>query len=62
MRQKLLLEEYNSKPIYIQGSKNITADLLSRLDMVDTPKMSSLAENFSWKKKVFHTQLKIKLL
>ena len=46
MRWRLILEEYNSKPIYIQGSKNITADLLSRLDMVDTPKMSSLAENF----------------
>ena len=33
----LILEEYNPELIYIQGSKNIAADTLSRLDIVDTP-------------------------
>ena len=33
----LTLEEYSTKQIYIQGSKNIVADALSRLDVVDTP-------------------------
>ena len=52
MRWRLILEEYNQELIYIQGSKNITADTLSRLDIVDTddlikPNMSSLAKHFS---------------
>ena len=52
MRWRLILEEYNPELIYIQGSKNIAADVLSRLDIVDTnnpikPKMSSLAKHFS---------------
>ena len=36
MRWKLILEEYNPELIYIQGSKDITADALSGLDIVDT--------------------------
>ena len=36
MRWRLILEEYNPELIYIQGSKNIAADTLSRLDIVDT--------------------------
>ena len=44
------LKEYNPELIYIQGSKNIAADAISRLDIVDTnnqikPKMSTLAEH-----------------
>ena len=36
---RLILEEYSNSPelIYIQGSKNITADAVSRLDIVNTP-------------------------
>ena len=37
LRWRLILEEYSPKLIYIQGSKNISADVLSRLDIVDTP-------------------------
>ena len=37
MRWRLILEEYRPELIYIQGSKNIAADALSRLDIVDTP-------------------------
>ena len=37
MRWRLILEEYSPKLIYIQGSKNIAVDTLSRLDIVDTP-------------------------
>ena len=37
MRWRLILEEYSPELIYIQGSKNIAADALSRLDIVDTP-------------------------
>ena len=33
----LILQEYRSKLIYIQGSNNIAAYALSRLDIVDTP-------------------------
>ena len=33
----LTFEEYNPKLIYIQGSKNIVADALSRLGVEDTP-------------------------
>ena len=29
--------EYSSELVWIQGSKNIAADTLSRLDIVDTP-------------------------
>ena len=52
MKWWLILEEYNPELIYIQDSKNITADALSRLDIVDTnnlikPNMSSLAAHFS---------------
>ena len=52
MRWRVILEEYNSELIYIQGSKNIAADALSRLDLVDTyipikHNMSSLAGYFS---------------
>ena len=36
MRWRLILEEYSPELIYIQGSKNIAADALSRLDIVDT--------------------------
>ena len=32
-----ILEDYIPELIYIQGSKNIAADALSRLDIVDTP-------------------------
>ena len=34
---RLILKEYSPKLIYIQCSKNIAADALSRLDKVDTP-------------------------
>ena len=37
MRWRLILEEYSPELIYIQGSKNIAADALRRLDIVDTP-------------------------
>ena len=55
MGWKLIPEEYNQELICIQGSKNITADALSILDIVDTnnsikPNMSSLAEHFSIEK------------
>ena len=36
LRWRLILEEYNPELLYIQGSKNIAADALSRLDIVDT--------------------------
>ena len=35
MRRRLILEEYNPQLIHIQGSKNIAADTLSRLDIVE---------------------------
>ena len=39
MRCRLvILEEFNPELIYIQGSKNIAANALSRLDIVDTNK------------------------
>ena len=55
MRWRLILEEYNPELIYKQGSKNITANALSRLDIVDNnnpikPDMSSLVEHFALKK------------
>ena len=40
MRWRLILEDYNPELIIIQGSKNITADALSRLDIVDTNNLS----------------------
>ena len=55
MRWRLILEEYNPEFICIQGSKNIVADVSSRLDIVDTnnpikPNMSSLEKYFSLEK------------
>ena len=48
MRWRLILEEYNLELIYMQGSKNIAADALSRLDIKDIkPNISSLVEYFS---------------
>ena len=35
MRWKLILEECNPELIYMQGSKNTTADATNRLDIVD---------------------------
>ena len=48
-------EEYNLELIYVQGSKNIAADVLNRLDIVDAnniikPNMSSLAKHISLEK------------
>ena len=37
MRWRLILEEYSPELNYFQGSKNIAATALSRLDIVDTP-------------------------
>ena len=37
MRWTLIFEEYCPELIYTQGSKNIAADVLSRLDLVDSP-------------------------
>ena len=55
MRWRPILEECNPELTYIQGSKIIAADVLSRLDRVDTnspikPNMPSLAEHFSLEK------------
>ena len=55
MKWRLILEEYNPELIYIQGCKNIAADALSRLDILDTNNsikfnMSSLAEHLSLEK------------
>ena len=55
MRWRLILEEHNSEFIYTQGSKNIKADALSRLDIVDSSNpiktnMSFSAEHFSLEK------------
>ena len=36
MRWRCFLDEYNPELIYIQDSKNIAADALSRLDIVET--------------------------
>ena len=66
MRWRLILKEYNPEIIYIQSYKNIAAGALSRLGIVDTNNpikfnMSSLAEHFSLKKRIFYVQLIIKL-
>ena len=50
MRWRLILDENSSILIYIQGSKNIAADALSRLNIVDTPnpvknKIKSISEH-----------------
>ena len=37
MQWRLILKEYSPELIYIQGSQNIAADTLSRLDIIDTP-------------------------
>ena len=37
MQWRLILKEYSPELIYIQGSKTIAADVLSRLDIADTP-------------------------
>ena len=37
MQWRYILEEYNPELINIQGSKNIAADVLCRLDIVDNP-------------------------
>ena len=52
MRWMLILEEYNPELICAQGSKNIVADALSRLDTNNPikPNMSSLAGHFSLEK------------
>ena len=45
---RLILEEYNLELIYIEGSKNIAADTLSRLDIEtnDPFKSSQYARHF----------------
>ena len=58
MRWRLILEQYISELIHIQSSKNIAADALNRLDIVDTydaikSNISSLAEHFSLEKEYF---------
>ena len=36
MQWRFILREYSPELIYIQSSKNITADVLSKLDIADT--------------------------
>ena len=36
MRWRLIPEEYSPEVIYIEGSKNVVVDALSRLDLVNT--------------------------
>ena len=55
MRWRLILEEYSPELVYIQGSKNIVADALSRLEIKDNkepiaPNLEALAENFALSK------------
>ena len=61
MRWRIILEEFSLELIYIKGSKNIVADALSRLDIIDNsnkssansdnnkvePRLESLSENFA---------------
>ena len=52
MRWRLILEEYSPELIYIQGSKNVAADALSRLELDDNAEpikedAQSLAEHFA---------------
>ena len=52
MRWRLILEEFSPELIYIQGSKNVAADALSRLELIPDAKpieanMQSLAEHFA---------------
>ena len=66
MRWRFILEEYNPEIICVQGSKNIAADALSRLDIVNSynlikPNMTSLAEYFSLEKRMFRIQFITKL-
>ena len=37
MQWRFIFKEYSPERIYIQGSKNIAADVLSRLDILDVP-------------------------
>ena len=37
MQWTLILEEYSPELLYVQGSKNIAADTLNSLDIIDTP-------------------------
>ena len=59
MRWRLILEVNNPELIHMEiGSKNIVANALSRLDMVDTnnpikSNILSLSEYFSLEKKLF---------
>ena len=62
MRWILILEEYRPELINIQGSRNIAADVLSRLDIVDTPNaarnnMKSMNEHYGLEDEDFHTLL-----
>ena len=55
MRWRLIWKEYKPELIYIQGSKNIAANALRTLDIVDPnnpikSNMSSVAEHFSLEK------------
>ena len=55
MRWRLILEEYSPELVYIQGSKNVVADALSRLEIKDNkepiaPNLEALAENFALSK------------
>ena len=52
MRWRLILEEYSPELVYIQGSKNVAADALSRLELTTDAEpikadAQSLAEHFA---------------
>ena len=62
-----MLEEYSPKLIYVEGSKNVTVDTLSILDIVDTldpakNNIKSLNEHYGLEDKDFHALLIIKPL
>jgi hypothetical protein len=43
MRRRLILEEYGPKLRYVKGEKNILADAISRLDMIEADIIHNVA-------------------
>ena len=47
IRWRLILEEYNPELIYIKGNKNIVADALSRMEMLDSAESKSIEHHMA---------------
>ena len=59
MRWRLILEEFGPELVYLPGEKNVVADALSRLDMINVPTSDDSLEKQSYNERAYKTDAEV---